>query len=88
VQRTGMGERTSASGGKARQAFGKSGSGGTSAAGDKASEPAGRSTRHTPGNVQGALDKMAAGMGERRRAREEARERARHGEQGEQGESA
>lgn len=77
-----MGERTSAAGGKARQAFGKSASE-KAAASDgsegKASEP-GRTARHSPGNVQGALDKMAAGMGERRRAREEARERAASGE--------
>jgi hypothetical protein len=69
-----MGERTSGSGGKARQAFGKSG-------GDRASDGAKAGpNRHAPSNVQGALDKMAAGMGERRRAREEARERASQGE--------
>ena len=74
-----MGERTSASGGKARQAFGKSGSERTAGTEGRAAEP-GRPSRHSPGNVQGALDKMAAGMGERRRAREEARERASQGE--------
>ena len=74
-----MGERTSGAGGKARQAFGKSASEKAAASDGKASDP-GRTARHSPGNVQGALDKMAAGMGERRRAREEARERAAAGE--------
>lgn len=78
-----MGERTSRSGGKARQAFGKSGENRGAAAaaeGDSKADAPGRPSRHSPSNVQGALDKMAAGMGERRRAREEARERASQGE--------
>jgi len=77
-----MGERTSGAGGKARQAFGKSASEKAASAGaeGKSGETPGRSARHAPSNVQGALDKMAAGMGERRRAREEARERAASGE--------
>ena len=77
-----MGERTSGSGGKARQAFGKSASDKAAASEGKAADPAepGRAARHSPSNVQGALEKMAAGMGERRRAREEARERAASGE--------
>ena len=74
-----MGERTSGSGGKARQAFGKSAAEPRSTGDSKATDP-GRPGRHSPGNVQGALDKMAAGRGERRRAREEARERAAAGE--------
>ena len=72
-----MGERTSGSGGKARQAFGKSGGERVS---DGADQGKAGPRRHAPSNVQGALDKMAAGMGERRRAREEARERASQGE--------
>lgn len=78
-----MGERTSGAGGKARQAFGKSASekaAGAAGSDGKSADAPGRSARHAPGNVQGALDKMAAGMGERRRAREEARERAAGGE--------
>ncbi|HUR24892.1 MAG TPA: hypothetical protein VM327_02630 [Candidatus Thermoplasmatota archaeon] len=78
-----MGERSSGSGGKARQAFGRASAERPvidETGEPKASEAPARSGRHAPSNVQGALDKMAAGMGERRRAREEARERAAAGE--------
>ncbi|MEA3137246.1 MAG: hypothetical protein QOJ26_337 [Thermoplasmata archaeon] len=70
-----MDESARRSGGKARQAFGKSSA--ERPEGDKAPESAPKQGgRHAPSTVQGALDRMAAGMGERRRARDEARERA------------